>query len=32
MTYIRVTDDGSGMTREDAKLSVIRQQQVKFQC
>ena len=24
MTYIRVTDDGSGMTREDAKLSVIR--------
>ena len=24
MTYIRVTEDGSGMTREDAKLSVIR--------
>lgn len=24
MTYIRVTDDGCGMTEEDAKLSVIR--------
>ncbi len=24
MSYIRVTDDGSGMTREDAELSVIR--------
>lgn len=24
MTYIRVTDDGSGMTREDVELSVIR--------
>lgn len=24
MSYIRVTDDGSGMSREDAKLSIIR--------
>ena len=24
MTYIRVTDDGCGMTEEDARLSVIR--------
>lgn len=24
MTYIRVTDNGSGMTAEDAKMSIIR--------
>ena len=24
MTYIRVTDDGSGMTREDAKFPVLK--------
>lgn len=24
MSYIRVTDDGSGMSREDAKLSIVR--------
>lgn len=32
MTYIRITDDGSGMSPEDAKLSVLRHATSKISC